>query len=364
MTDLLSGIWARPGAPVDLAAADWEALLGQARRSRLLPRLARHFEEQDGGLAALPSPQQHYLRGALHIVERQHHEVLAELGHVRRALQGLTAPVVLLKGAAYLLAGLPAARGRVFSDIDIMVEQRHLAAVEGALFAAGWISQERDAYNQRYYRQWMHEIPPLEHVQRGTIIDLHHTITPPTSRFKVDARLLFRQTRPVGASRFHVLGPQDMVLHSAAHLYQEGEFDHGLRDLLDLKALLSHFGQDASFWPALLARARELGLGEPLFHLLYQAQRLFGDVVPAAQAEALAGLRPGPLSRWWVGSLLEHGLRPHHPSCDSRASAIARWLLYVRSHRMRMPLRQLLPHLARKAYMARFPAPDAAAAAP
>ncbi|MDN3919518.1 nucleotidyltransferase domain-containing protein [Roseateles violae] len=356
MADLLSGLWSGAPARPALRPRDWELLLGQARRAGLLARLALRLEAADGGLAALPEAPARLLRASLAIVERQRHEVLAELAQLRRALRGLDGPVVLLKGAAYQLAGLPPARGRLFSDVDLLVERSHLLRAEGLLFAAGWISQERDAYNQRYYRQWMHEIPPLEHVQRHSVVDLHHTIAPPTSRFRIDAAKLFERIRPIGASGFHMLAPEDMVLHSAAHLYQEGEFDRGLRDLLDLDDLLEHFGREPGFWPGLLARAAELGLGEPLFLLLDQRCRLFGRRPPADCTPALAALRPGPLRRWALGRLLRLALRPHHPSCDDAASRAARWLLYVRSHRLRMPLHLLLPHLLRKAYMSRFPA--------
>lgn len=351
MAELLTAVWSPGYPPPTLSAREWEALLGQARRAGLLARLAELAAAQGW---AVPLPARHYLDSAAYSVERQHHAVLNELSQIRRALKDSAMPLVLLKGAAYLLAGLPPSRARLFSDIDLLVPRSQVAEAEGELFAAGWISQERDAYNQRYYRQWMHEIPPLRHVQRGAVVDLHHNIAPLTARFKVDAAQLLERIEPVGASGFFVLGRHDMVLHSALHLYLEGEFDHGLRDLLDFNDLLHHFGSDAGFWPALFVRARELGLGEPLFHMLNQAQRLFGVVVPADCAAALAAIRPPALARWWVAGLLERGLRAHHPSCDSRASDAARWLLYVRSHLLRMPLRLIVPHLLRKAFMARF----------
>lgn len=358
MSDLLTPIWhpsSPPSLPSTLRAREWQDLLGQARRSRLLPRLALHFADR-GVLDAVPEPARDYLAGSLHIVERQRHEVLAELGHIRRALRLIDRPVILLKGAAYLFAGLNAARGRVFSDIDLLVPREQLDKTENALFAAGWISSERSRYNQRYYRQWMHEIPPIEHVQRGSVIDLHHTIAPPTSRFKLDAAKLFERARAIGDSGFLVLGPHDMVLHSALHLYQEGEFDHGLRDLLDLQALLTQFeASEADFWPGLLARAQELGLGEPLFHMLTQLQSLVGLSIPASCAASLDAIRPPWLNRRLIAGLLAQVLRPQHPSCDTRAGSVARWLLYVRSHSIRMPLSLLLPHLLRKAYIRRFP---------
>jgi len=353
MADLLSGVWARvPQA--GFSARDWEILLGQARRSRLLARLALQAATWPG---ELPAPQRDYLQGSLRLVQRQRREVLSELSRMRETLGQAQGPVVLLKGAAYLLADLPPSRGRVFSDIDILVARPALEGAETALLAGGWVSQERDAYNQRYYREWMHEVPPLEHVQRGSVIDLHHTIAPPTSRFRVDGALLMQRIRPIGASGFHMLAPEDMVLHSAVHLYQEGEFDHGLRDLLDLHDLLLHFEAEADFWPRLLARAAELRLGEPLTMLLDQRSRLLAAPVPAAHRAAVAALRPAWPVRSLVSALLARALRPQHPACDTWDAGLARQLLYVRSHHLRMPLRLLVPHLLRKAWMARRPAP-------
>ena len=43
------------------------------------------------------------------------------------------------------------------------------------------------------------------------------------------------------------------------------------------------------------------------------------------------------------------GLTSVHPTCSSRVASIARWMLYVRAHYLRMPLHLLLPHLLRKA---------------
>ena len=53
-----------------------------------------------------------------------------------------------------------------------------------------------------------------------------------------------------------------------------------------------------------------------------------------------------------------------HPTCDTPAVDTARWLLYVRSHLLRMPPQLALPHLARKAWMRRFPRDARRATAP
>jgi hypothetical protein len=309
-----------------------------------------------GVLGDVPDGPRPHLEGSLRLADRQQHEVRWEVDCIRRALHGIDTPVVLLKGAAYLMANLPCARGRLFADIDLMVARDKVAATESALFGAGWIPDEQDAYNERYYRQWMHEIPPLRHVHRDTYIDLHHTITPPTSRFRVDGAKLLQDIVPlVGYPGLYVLAPVDMVLHSAVHLFQEGEFAHGLRDLLDLRDLFQHFSQKADFWGQLLARADLLGLEIPLFHALWHLRRIFAYGPPAHLQAQVDRLGPHPAARAAMAWMLGLALVPRHPSCNTRYTGIARWLLYVRSHALRMPMHLLVPHLVRKSWMQRFP---------
>jgi hypothetical protein len=273
-----------------------------------------------------------------------------EVHCIRRSLAAVDTPVVLLKGAAYLMAGLRPAKGRLFSDVDIMVKRDSLAAVESALFSAGWMVEARDAYTQRYYRKWMHELPPMRHVQRGTVIDVHHTIAPPTSRFRVEGERLLERIRPLGDMvGIYILAPTDLVLHSATHLFQEGELWHGLRDLLDLNDLIVEFAQQPTFWSDLLDRANELGLQIPLSHALIHLERLFGTMPPAQFVARVEALDRNGLSRWLMYRLLNIALRPDHPSCDGPWTAVARFLLYVRSHYLRMPLFLVVPHLIRKA---------------
>ena len=354
--DVLSPLWRHPRQAPRLNVRQWELLIGQARQSHLLARLAQlivdlRIEDQ------LPAGAWRHLQPALTWVARQRLAVHWELDCLSRALAAVPTPVVLLKGAAYLMAELPPARARIFSDIDILVDRRHIDAVESALLAAGWISQELDAYNQRYYRQWMHELPPVRHVKRGSVIDIHHTITPPTSRFAVDGALLLQRRLPLApGSALAVLDPVDMVLHSAVHLFQEGEFDHGLRDLLDMDDLLLHgAAAGADFWPSLFARAQALRLQVPLYHALVHVQRLFGTAPPPQLASQVQALQPNALSRLSMGWLLRHALRPMHPSCNAPGTGLARLLLYARSHWLRMPPHLVLRHLARKTWMHWFP---------
>jgi hypothetical protein len=354
----LSSIWARQDIRPEFTAVEWETVIGQAMQAGLMAKFAHYLLDKDW-LSQVPLYARKYLEGHLRLSDRQHHEVHWEVDCIRRALKDVNGPVVLLKGAAYLIAGLPPSRGRIFSDIDIMVQHENLNQVEAALFSHGWISEERDAYNDRYYRQWMHEIPPMKHVQRNTVIDVHHTITPPTSRFKVDVTKLFNDIVAVdGERRLFILAPADMVLHSAAHLFQEGEFSHGMRDLLDLRDLVLHFAKDPIFFPSLFRRAKELGLEVPLFHGLHHIHRLFKTGIPPNLIYALQDIRPNLFTRWLMSKLLAQALQPKHPSCQGAINDFARWLLYVRSHFIRMPWYLVIPHLFRKLTMRYLPEKD------
>lgn len=351
--ELLSSWWTRTQAP-QLSMSEWESLLSQARRARLLGRLGQWFAG-GGWLEQVPPEPRVHLENALKQVRRQRDEARWEVDCIRRAIGHLPTPIVLLKGAAYVLADLPPAQGRLFTDVDILVARSQLRAVELALFASGWIPGRLDPYDERYYRDSMHELPPLQHVERGTALDVHHTITPPTSRFAVDAAALLDDIRPVaGQTRISVLAPTDMILHSAVHLMQDGDFSGALRDLLDISDLLLEFGRDPGnpgFWPELMRRAGQLKLGLPLFDVLRQARRISAIVIPESADQQLAALAPNRLRNHLIGSLIRVALRPDHPDCDTPFTGLARWLLYVRSHWLRMPWYQILPHLGRKSWM-------------
>ena len=198
----------------------------------------------------------------------------------------------------------------------------------------------------------MHEIPPLRHSERGTEIDLHHRLLPRTSRLKSDPGPLFAAAVPLADPRLRVLAPTDMVLHALVHLFLEGDPDEGLRlrDLVDVHDLLGHFGQRSGFWEDLGARARELGFERPLFHGLRHEHRLLGTPVPAQVLRDLADAAPARPLRKLMQMLIELALLPEHPDHPLRRASIARWLIYVRSHWLRMPPELLARHLARKAW--------------
>jgi len=321
----------------------------QARRAGLLARLRAVLAER-GLLERVPEAVRAHLDADWTLAERHAASVRWEVNRIQEALVPAGVPIILLKGAAYVMAELPPARGRLFHDVDIMVPKGALDDAERALVRHRWRTTHLDPYDQKYYRKWMHELPPMQHARRKTVLDVHHNILPETARLRPDAARLLEAAEPLaGHEELYVLAPADMVLHSATHLFHDGELEQGLRDLVDLDALLRHFGAGPGFWPRLLERAGALDLGRPLHYALRYAARLLATPVPA---EALAAAReagPPRALEPLLDALFLRGLAPPHEDCDDALSGAARWLLYVRSHYLRMPPHLLVPHLARKA---------------
>jgi len=339
-----------PAALLGSGLPQWETLVRQARRTNLLPRVALAFDEL-GLLSQVPPEPRAHLVAARTLAQAQADAVRREIAYIDRALAATGVPVVLLKGAAYLLAGLRAARGRIFSDIDILVPRSALAQVEAALMRSGWATAKTTPYDQRYYRQWMHELPPLKHISRQTVLDVHHAILPTTARLKPDSVKLLAASRPIGDEpRLRILAPVDMVLHSATHLFCNEDVGNGLRDLVDLDSLLRDFARDDSFWPGLTVRAAELDLTRPLYYALRYAVRFLATPVPAGVLRAAEIGRPPSLLRGLMDGIFLRTLLPEPAGAAEGLAALARGSLYVRAHWLRMPPLLLAYHLIIKAF--------------
>lgn len=337
--------------------AEWNRFLPLARNARLLGRCLYLFE-QHGLLEVVPQRLVDQLRGALAQTRYVQVQALRELRHVAKVMAREGIELAALKGVAYLAADLPPRGWRNLSDIDVLVPEADIERAERALLAGGWQpSGEFDAYDQHYYRAWMHEVPPLRHPARETEVDLHHNLAPPVSRIRIDSARLWDEVVEVSdpyGFRVKVLGPADMLLHNAVHLFMNDELRGGLRDVMDFRDLYQHFrDRDPAFEQALVARADALGCSLPLYYAVDTAERLCGLAPAPSVREGLAGYAPaapvGHLMRW----LIDRALAP--PRLGLRSTALARQMLFIRSHWVRMPLPMLLRHLLRKALKRRQP---------
>src|SRR3990172_8007159 len=174
----------------------------------------------------------------------------------------------------------------------------------------------------------MTALPPLCHRERRTMVDVHHTILPESGRLRPDPRALTEAARPL-RDGLRILAPPDLVLHSAAHLFQDVDLDGGLRDLVDLDLLLRHFVADPAFWEGLVPRAVELSLARPLYYALRYCQGLLGCPVPVVVQQAARVAEPIPPVRSIMDALTRRAVTPDGWEGPSLRTNWARFLLYV-----------------------------------
>ena len=327
---LLVSLLRDPGRAAEVAPEHWTPLLALARSESLIGSLAHRLEGQ-----GLPARAQRILDDARADAEQARRQALWEAEMARRALEPLDVPVILLKGTAFAAASLPAGEGRTIGDLDILVPRAALEEVERALLGAGWEWVKEDAYDDLYYRRWMHELPPLIHRERDRMIDVHHTILPLTARPKPDSAALIEASVKLD-NGLRVLAPADMIVHAAAHLFADGDLAGGLRNLWDIDRLLRRFGQEKGFWPELAARARRHRLGPAVARALRLSARLYGTPV---------GLAARPRAS---DSLFERRLLARNGWGQEMRRPL-RLAFYMRSHWLRMPPLMLARHLWTKA---------------
>ncbi|MEH6648981.1 MAG: nucleotidyltransferase family protein [Motiliproteus sp.] len=339
---LLRRVLNNPCSAREFSLNDWDLLVQQGYCSSLLARVKAQLDDQT---VSIPSRVNIHLTSAQIRATAHSDDVRIEIEAIIKALKPAGITPVFLKGAAYVLAGDSASSGRLFSDVDIFIPKTQLGAAEQFLKWQGWQPEQLDAYDEHYYREWMHEIPALIHQQRGTALDVHHNLLPLIGRIKIDASLL-QQTVTAGQL---TLPAEDRLIHSATHLFCSGEFESGFRDLSDLNLMIREFGQEKDFWDKLLKRTAQLGVGRLLYYALRYCDHHFSSPIPDGALRQIGRYAPNPLTLKLMDWMFDRALIPHHSSCNKPFSSLGRILLLIRSHWLKMPLITLIPHLFRKA---------------
>lgn len=329
-------------APLHIDEAHWERLLRVARMSGLHARLAAANLDN----AALSGPVRRHLLSSARVAAYRSQMLRAELFRLAPLCHG-DFPVIVLKGGAYVLQQRAMAVGRFVSDVDLLVPRQHLRTMEDRLLSAGWQTQKLDAYDERYYRDWSHETPPMRFPGRDLEVDLHHAITPVTGSLQFDPEILIHDSESVPGTPFRVLSAEDQVLHACLHCFHDGDLELRVREVVDIDGLLRTFAEREGFWGRLVGRASQFGLERPLWYGLRYANAWLDCPVPSS---VLTGVpSPSSLTRGFMDALVPLAMLPSDPDFPAPFRVrVARTLMQTRYHLLRMPPHLLAPHLARK----------------
>ncbi|MCB4436275.1 nucleotidyltransferase family protein [Alteromonas sp. McT4-15] len=334
-----------PASCLDKSDAWWSSFIKILRFERLLALFAFKSEEH-GLLDTFPSVVRGHLENARIMANRQADHLKYEVSLLSSSIQAVTPQCLYLKGAAYCLADLSVAKGRLFSDIDVLVPKNCLEKVEKSLLFKGWMSKPINDYDERYYREWAHEIPPLVQSRRGTVVDIHHNLVPPISGKAPDINAFLAQTMEVNGVT--VLKPHAMLVHSCIHLIFNETFKQAHRDLYDIASLIADFGND-DFWDEAIGLAKETGFYRELFLACRYSSKKLGFPLPSKLTQDI----PYTAHKLFVlDSFMNKALSPHHPLCDVKGRNIASFMAWVRGHWCKMPLMLLIYHLSVKSIRA------------
>ncbi len=317
----------------------WTAFIEEARQFALLGTC--YFLAKDASIWHLiPEPVKNHLVSGFHYAEKQKITLLNEMLELEKIFEGSNVPAVLVKGVAYRLDGYAFARGRVFSDIDLLVPDSHYALALQMLKDAGYLEFTMSAYDRRYYLRWTHQHPPLTHFLRGANIDLHHHLFPVSSNENILVEPLVRHAYALPGSAFLTPSPAYLFMHAAVHLFYQDETHKLVKDLVDLHLLYHEVMARQSFIDILQA-AENSNAQAAVFYALNTLNQLFAIELPTEIKQLAPAASRYRL--WQMQFLLTHLL--DHASFWHRP---AHFFWFVRGHLLKMGPLTLIYHSVAK----------------
>lgn len=319
--------------------AHWTRFIQEARQNALLGTCYFIAQQQNVWELLPPQVQAHLISG-YHYAEKQKITLLHEMLELEKVFADSDIRALMVKGTAYRLAGYQFAKGRVFSDIDLLIPQHQFTHALRLLNDAGYLELALSAYDRRYYLRWSHQNPPLTHYIRGANIDLHHHIFPVASHEDILVEPMIKTALPLTDSAFAVPSPAYLFMHAAVHLFYQDETHKLVKDLCDLYLMYVEVSQREPI-QLLIDAAQQSNAQAAVLYALQTLHRIFGIRLP----EEVTQLAPYASSyrQWQMQFLLTHLLNQHSVW---HKPAHAMW--FVRGHLLKMGPLTLLYHSVAK----------------
>ncbi len=327
-----------------LSLHDWDSLLLVATHLELVSQLATSISSAPSA-PTIPPEVALTLDNARQLVAFNHKHHDFEFQFLQRIAAASKTRPVLLKGSAYIATKERWADGRKTGDIDLLLTKSNLQQFERELECSGYKTSEvLSALDRRYYRKWLHELPPYTHTYRGVEIDVHFRLLPVADPKSfpiedwVERSVSLNEMPP-----FRVLDPVDQVLHAIINLGHVGEFRRATRDAWDISCLTSSRvipDSDAPDkersdertvagfdWQELHRRTLRLNLQKTVANVLLLCDELVGLSIPPNFVEDLTGKSKNRLKQSFIYRTMETASLPEGPTLRSRKRYFALWAL-------------------------------------
>jgi len=346
MSNLLISLFNNPELAKKLSMYDWSKVVSHGRDQNMLGRIWWRLQSNSVEKHVPDRVVPHFTSCNL-FVEQQEININRELEDISNTLVSRGIDTTVLKGAAYIAVSSSCKHGRIFNDIDILVDHSEIRDAEIALMTQGWFHKKETDYDKRYFREWMHEIQPLIHKDRLTTIDLHHNILPLTNKKHFNAdKLKTIKLKQVPLLTFDLV---DRFIHSATHLFTEGEFPHAIRDITDLIILYQELDGEAETESAhnlILERSKALGLDDYIHLALLFVLKNLDKELEHRQVESLVS--KNAITFYVTVPAFKFVFTADSIAQGNFINNVGLFWLYMRSHLIKMPLHVLIPHICRK----------------
>ncbi len=270
---------------VSFSPTDWTLLLQLAKHEGVGPLLYWRFSKS-GKFSSLPDDVRDSLRAMYIGTWIYNQRIFKELEILTRVFSQADIPVVVLKGACFMLTIYPDIGLRPMGDLDILVPKTRLAEAVQIAKTLGYQDMLPDA-SPGLRDLLNHEICLQRTGKNPITLELHHSLVADKSFiYAVPVDWFWSQTELIGGSsrkkfkNLLMLSPVAQILFSAAHtMLQHGGRNTPLRWYYDLDQLI-HFYADRMEWDLLLSQAQEFEWNSALDAALSQSCACFSTPIP------------------------------------------------------------------------------------
>lgn len=164
----------------------------------------------------VPADTADYLRSFHAFNVARNRAILAQLSEFVSTLNSAGIEPMLLKGSAYLVAGLfPDVGDRYLSDIDVLVPEGEVGRAETALEGLGYRPASEIDYTAH------HHLVPMIHPERPAAIELHRAPVPRYAQRAIPGAELWAHAElaTAGNVRSRLASPTDTAMLSFMHSY-------------------------------------------------------------------------------------------------------------------------------------------------
>ena len=304
-----------------ISMSDWDHVIQLAIRHDIAPLLYYRLKKFDR-IADVPPTFIQRLQEIYFYNAARNMRLYSDFSEVCNVLTGQGIEVIALKGLhlAEMVYGDVALRQ--MRDMDLLVRRQDLPRAQDALLEMGYGPESRARIEEQCLTQ--HHLVPF--TKRGAPpIEIHWSITPPNSPFKVDMDELWGRAEQTKIADVPVLllSPEDLLMHLCLHASFNHKFNSfALKNACDIHETMSYYRDDIN-WDRIVSTASNREADRYLYCTLSVVRGLLGTVMPSpicnrmrdrgsekALVEALVSrvLFPSLLERFLASSLQKPAL--------------------------------------------------------